>query len=190
MLAPLALDAPEIDTLEACALRGPHPRIRHRPFWPTTGACASTSWLRPLVPSATPSAAGFPAGNDLGLAEGRRAGRPPKLPEAAQKNSRLARRGHPTTAPLRAAPGRRVRPARVGAHVAAAGAGPGLRLEALPAQPQGPARPDAFAAMRTHLRGLHAAGARGECAVVYADECRFSRQATVPYALYNCTAFR
>ena len=42
--------------------------------------------------------------------------------------------------------------------------------------------PDAFAAMRTHLRGLHAAEARGECAVVYADECRFSRQAPVPYA--------
>lgn len=42
--------------------------------------------------------------------------------------------------------------------------------------------PDAFAAMRTHLRGLHAAEARGELAVVYVDECRFSRQAPVPYA--------
>ena len=42
--------------------------------------------------------------------------------------------------------------------------------------------PDAFAAMRGHLRGLHAAEARGELAVVYADECRFSRQAPVPYA--------
>lgn len=36
--------------------------------------------------------------------------------------------------------------------------------------------------MRTYLRGLHAAEARGECAVVYAAECRFSRQAPVPYA--------
>ena len=75
---------------------------------------------------------------------------------------------------------------RVGAHVAAAGAGLGLRLEyawkrcwrSLKARRD----PDAFAAMRTHLRGLHAAEARGECAVVYADEGRFSRQAPVPYA--------
>ena len=42
--------------------------------------------------------------------------------------------------------------------------------------------PDAFAAMRTHLRGLYAAEIRGELAVVYVDECRFSRQAPVPYA--------
>ena len=42
--------------------------------------------------------------------------------------------------------------------------------------------PDAFTAMRTHLRGRHAAVARGELAVVYVDECRFSRQAPVPYA--------
>jgi len=42
--------------------------------------------------------------------------------------------------------------------------------------------PDALAAMHTHLRGLHAAEARGELAVVYVDECRFSRHAPVPYA--------
>ena len=42
--------------------------------------------------------------------------------------------------------------------------------------------PDAFAAMRPHLRGLHAAEARGELAVVYVDECRFSRQVPGPYA--------
>lgn len=42
--------------------------------------------------------------------------------------------------------------------------------------------PDAFAAMQAHLCGLHAAEARGEVAVVYVDECRFSRQAPVPYA--------
>ena len=42
--------------------------------------------------------------------------------------------------------------------------------------------PDAFAAMCTHLGGLHAAVARSECAVVYADECRCSRQAPVPYS--------
>lgn len=42
--------------------------------------------------------------------------------------------------------------------------------------------PTAFTACQQHLRGLHAAEARGEVAVVYVDECRFSRQAPVPYA--------
>jgi len=41
---------------------------------------------------------------------------------------------------------------------------------------------EAFGLMQTHLRGLHAAEARGQVAVVYLDECRFSRQAPVPYA--------
>ena len=36
--------------------------------------------------------------------------------------------------------------------------------------------------MRTHLRGLHTAEARGEVVGVYVDECRFSRHAPVPYA--------
>ncbi len=40
----------------------------------------------------------------------------------------------------------------------------------------------AFAACQAHLRTLHQAEARGEVAVVYVDECRFSRQAPVPYA--------
>jgi len=42
--------------------------------------------------------------------------------------------------------------------------------------------PEAFAACQTHLPALHHAEARGEVAVVYVDECRFSRQAPVPYA--------
>lgn len=42
--------------------------------------------------------------------------------------------------------------------------------------------PDAFAACRQRLRALHQAEARGEVAVYYADEVRFSRQAPVPYA--------
>lgn len=42
--------------------------------------------------------------------------------------------------------------------------------------------PAAFAAAQAHLAALHQAEARGECAVVYVDECRFSRQAPVPYA--------
>ena len=46
------------------------------------------------------------------------------------------------------------------------------------------ARRDAvlFAFFQQELALLHQAEARGELAVVYADECRFSRQAPVPYA--------
>lgn len=40
----------------------------------------------------------------------------------------------------------------------------------------------AFAAMQRQLGDWHAAEARGEVAVVYVDECRFSRLAPVPYA--------
>jgi hypothetical protein len=39
-----------------------------------------------------------------------------------------------------------------------------------------------FAFFHQELRHLHQAEARGEVAVVYVDECRFSRQAPVPYA--------
>ena len=42
--------------------------------------------------------------------------------------------------------------------------------------------PAAFAACQAHLGELHHAEERGELAVVYVDECRFSRQAPVPYA--------
>jgi hypothetical protein len=42
--------------------------------------------------------------------------------------------------------------------------------------------PDAFAACQQQLRALHRAEAAGGAAVVYLDECRFSRQAPVPYA--------
>lgn len=41
---------------------------------------------------------------------------------------------------------------------------------------------EAFGRMHTHLRDLHAAEARGEIAVIYVDECRFSCLAPVPYA--------
>ena len=40
----------------------------------------------------------------------------------------------------------------------------------------------AFAACQAQLRAWHRAETRGEVAVVYVDECRFSRQAPVPYA--------
>ena len=42
--------------------------------------------------------------------------------------------------------------------------------------------PDAFAACRHQLAALHRAEQRGELAVYYVDEVRFSRQAPVPYA--------
>ena len=42
--------------------------------------------------------------------------------------------------------------------------------------------PDAFAAGQHRLRALHRAEAAGGPRVVYVDECRFSRQAPVPYA--------
>lgn len=42
--------------------------------------------------------------------------------------------------------------------------------------------PEAFAACQRRLQHLHQAEQRGEVAVYYADECRFSRQAPVPYA--------
>ena len=92
MLAPLALDAPEIDTLEACALRGPHPHPRMR-----RRAQAVLAHHRGLCIDQLVTAFGAQRNavsrwlsrwqrlGLAGLAEGRRAGRPPKLPEAAQK---------------------------------------------------------------------------------------------------------
>ena len=41
--------------------------------------------------------------------------------------------------------------------------------------------PDAFASCQQHLRALYRAEAAGGAAMVYLDECRFSRQAPVPY---------
>jgi transposase len=87
MLAPLALDAPEIDTLEACALRGPHPRMRRR-------AQAVLAHHRGLCIDQLVTAFGVQRNavsrwlsrwQRFGLAEGHRAGRPPTLPETAQK---------------------------------------------------------------------------------------------------------
>lgn len=42
--------------------------------------------------------------------------------------------------------------------------------------------PRAFAACQQQLAALHQAEQRGQVAVYYGDECRFSRQAPVPYA--------
>ena len=90
MLAPLALDAPEIETLEACALHGPHPRMHRR-------AQAVLAHHRGLCIAQLVAAFGarrnavsrwlsrWQRFGLAGLAEGSRAGRPPKLPAPAQK---------------------------------------------------------------------------------------------------------
>ena len=90
MLTPLALDAPEIKTLEACALRGPHPRLRRRAqavLAHHRGLCidqlAATFGARRNAVSRW--LARWQRFGLAGLAEGPRADRPPKLPEAAQK---------------------------------------------------------------------------------------------------------
>ena len=88
MLAPLPLTESEIVTLEAAAANGPHPRMRRR-------AQAVLGHHRGLGQLATLYAVGYNAVNCwllrwqrhgvAGLAEGMRAGRPPKLPEPVQK---------------------------------------------------------------------------------------------------------
>ena len=45
--------------------------------------------------------------------------------------------------------------------------------------------PAAFAACQARLAELHRAEARGAGAVVYVDECRFSRHAPVPWNLFT-----
>ena len=90
MLAPLALDASEVEPLEAGALRGPHPRMRRR----AQAVLAHHRGLRIDQLAAAFGAHRNAVGRWLsrgqrlglaGLAEGRRAGRPPTLPEPAQK---------------------------------------------------------------------------------------------------------
>ena len=94
MLAPLPLTESEIVTLEAAAANGPHPRMRRRAqavLGHHRGLClgqlatlyavgynAVSGWqLRWLL--------GWQRHGVAGLAEGMRAGRPPKLPEPVQK---------------------------------------------------------------------------------------------------------
>ena len=90
LLPPTPLTPPEIVTLEACSLHGPQPRQRRRALailghhrgqsLPQLAALFAVryatvhDWLR-----------AWQQGGVAGLAEGRRAGRPPKLTEAAQK---------------------------------------------------------------------------------------------------------
>ncbi len=90
LLPPTALTPPEIITLEACSLHGPHPRQRRRAL-----AILGHHRGQSLPHLAALFAVRYATVHDwlgawqqhgiAGLAEGRRAGRPPKLPKAAQK---------------------------------------------------------------------------------------------------------
>lgn len=90
LLAPTALTATEIVTLEACSLHGPHPRQRRRAL-----AILGHHRGQSLPQLAALFAVRYATVHDwlgawqhygvAGLAEGRRAGRPPKLAEPAQK---------------------------------------------------------------------------------------------------------
>lgn len=90
MLSPLPLTSEEGTTLEACSLRGPHPRMRRRALT-VLGHHRGQSLPQPAALVAVRYAtvhAWLPAWLDHGLAgraDGRRPGRPPKLPAAAQK---------------------------------------------------------------------------------------------------------
>lgn len=90
LLPPTPLTATEIVTLEACSLRGPHPRQRRRAL-----AVLGHHRGQSLPQLATLFAVRYATVHGwlkawqqhgvAGLAEGRRVGRPPKLAEAAQK---------------------------------------------------------------------------------------------------------
>lgn len=90
MLSPLALTSDEVITLEACSLHGPHPRQRRRAqalLGHHRGQSLQQLATFYAVRYATVHAwvAAWHGRGLAGLAEGQRAGRPPKLPPAAQK---------------------------------------------------------------------------------------------------------
>ena len=90
LLPPTPLTATEVVTLEACSLRGPHPRQRRRAL-----AVLGHHRGQSLPQLAALFAVRYATVHDwlgawrqhgvAGLAEGHRAGRPPKLTGAAQK---------------------------------------------------------------------------------------------------------
>ena len=117
-----------------------------------------------------------------GLAEGQRSGRPAKLPSAAKK---VATWLGAATQQLRAwlldiRRGWGVRLSVSTLRRRARQAGYRWKRCRRSLRPQ--RDPAAFSACQAHLRALHETERRGEVAVVYVDECRFSRQAPVPYA--------
>ena len=90
LLPPTPLTSTEVATLEACSLHGPHPRQRRRAL-----AILGHHRGQTLPRLATLFAVRYGTVHDwlqawqqrglAGLAEGRRAGRPPKLAESAKK---------------------------------------------------------------------------------------------------------
>ena len=90
MLKPLSLPTEEVRTLEACRLHGPHPRQRRRAQavlghhrGQSLGQLATFYAVRYATVHAWVQA--WQRHGLAGLAEGARAGRPPKLPVKAQK---------------------------------------------------------------------------------------------------------
>lgn len=89
-LAPLALTAPEIITLEAAVARGPHPRMRRRAqavlgHHRGTGIASLAAFFAVGYNTASGWLRDWQAYGVAGLAEGKRAGRPPKLPPEVKK---------------------------------------------------------------------------------------------------------
>jgi transposase len=90
MLAALSLTVDEVNTLEACSLRGPHPRQRRRAQailghhrGHSLGQLASFFAVRYATVHAWVQA--WETGGIAGLAEGGRSGRPPKQNAAVKK---------------------------------------------------------------------------------------------------------
>lgn len=90
MLTALPLTEDEVQTLEACSLHAPHPRQRRRAQavlghhrGQSLGQLAAFYAVRYATVHAWVKA--WRENGLAGLAEGKRAGRPPKLPMAAQK---------------------------------------------------------------------------------------------------------
>jgi len=90
MLKPLSLTSEEVRTLEACSLHGPHPRQRRRAQavlghhrGQSLGQLATFYAVRYATVHAWVQA--WQRHGLAGLAEGARAGRPPKMPVEAQK---------------------------------------------------------------------------------------------------------
>lgn len=90
MLLPVPLTEDEIITLEACSLHGPHPRMRRRALavlghhrGQSLGQLAGLFAVRYASVHAWVHA--WLNHGLAGLAEGRRAGRPPTLAEAVKK---------------------------------------------------------------------------------------------------------
>lgn len=187
LLPPTALIAAEMVTLEACSLHGPHPRQRWRAL-----AILGHHRGQSLPRVAALFAVRYATVHDwrrawqqrglAGLAEGRRAGRLPKLSEAAKKVTTWL---GPATQQLRT-----LRP-RIGRELGVRLSTSSLRRLArrlgygwkrLRRSLKDRRDNVLFGFFQQELAALHRSERAGEVAVVYVDEGRVSRQAPVPYA--------